>query len=231
MRTRGGRKCAPKPPYNISQREPPRVPERRIGLPWAAACASVEGGKDHRRATEEPLYRRRNGDSPETRISQTCWSSLGYQVRRVGSYHTTQGDGQSSASRTGAPGSVTQRASAETPSPSSSGSITKVSRRPWSTCLTWHGRARDSPRPSKHSVGRPRTDRRKSRLPLPCHSCQRGSAAGCLPISASVGIAPQVIRGFVEAGLLYEDAQHHNCVFVGRDQSGAPVFANQARNL
>ena len=41
------------------------------------------------------------------------------------------------------------------------------------------------------------------------------------------GIAPQVIRGFVEAGLLYEDAQHHNCVFVGRDQSGAPVFANQ----
>ena len=41
------------------------------------------------------------------------------------------------------------------------------------------------------------------------------------------GIAPQVIRSFVEAGLLYEDAQHHNCVFVGRDQSGAPVFANQ----
>lgn len=41
------------------------------------------------------------------------------------------------------------------------------------------------------------------------------------------GIAPQVIRGFVEAGLLYEDAQHHNCVFVGRDQSRAPVFANQ----
>ena len=41
------------------------------------------------------------------------------------------------------------------------------------------------------------------------------------------GIAAQVIRGFLEAGLLYEDAQYHNCVFVGRDRTGMPVFANK----
>ena len=41
------------------------------------------------------------------------------------------------------------------------------------------------------------------------------------------GIAPQVIRAFLCAGLLYEDALHHNCVFVGRDAAGVPRFANQ----
>ena len=41
------------------------------------------------------------------------------------------------------------------------------------------------------------------------------------------GIAPQVIRGFIEAGLLYEDSLHHNCVFVGREVSGKPVFASK----
>ena len=41
------------------------------------------------------------------------------------------------------------------------------------------------------------------------------------------GIAPQVIRGFIQAGLLYEDAEHHNCVFVGRNGGGQPVFASK----
>ncbi len=38
-------------------------------------------------------------------------------------------------------------------------------------------------------------------------------------------IAPQVIRDFISAGLLYEDEQYHNCVFVGRNSAGKPVFA------
>lgn len=41
------------------------------------------------------------------------------------------------------------------------------------------------------------------------------------------GIASQVIQGFLSAGLLHEDAIHHNCVFLGRDSSGAAVFAIQ----
>ena len=36
------------------------------------------------------------------------------------------------------------------------------------------------------------------------------------------GIAPQVIRSFLNAGLLYEDAEYHNCVFVRRDYTGQP---------
>ena len=39
------------------------------------------------------------------------------------------------------------------------------------------------------------------------------------------GIAPQVIRQFLNCGLLYEDAEHHNCVFVGRDESGQAKYA------
>lgn len=39
------------------------------------------------------------------------------------------------------------------------------------------------------------------------------------------GIAPGVIDGFIAAGLLYEDGEYHNCVFVGRDSAGKPVFA------
>ncbi len=38
-------------------------------------------------------------------------------------------------------------------------------------------------------------------------------------------IAPQVIRGFMGAGLLYEEAERHNCVFVGRNSGGKPVYA------
>lgn len=41
------------------------------------------------------------------------------------------------------------------------------------------------------------------------------------------GIAPQVIRGFIDAGLLYEDQKYHNCVFVGRDGDGVPRFASK----
>ena len=39
------------------------------------------------------------------------------------------------------------------------------------------------------------------------------------------GIAPDIISHFIEAGLLYEDTPYHNCVFVGRDSAGKPVFA------
>ncbi len=41
------------------------------------------------------------------------------------------------------------------------------------------------------------------------------------------GIAYQVIEGMVNAGLLYEDKQYHNCVFVGKDADGKAVFAHK----
>ena len=36
-----------------------------------------------------------------------------------------------------------------------------------------------------------------------------------------------MIQRFIDAGLLYEDAQYHSCVFVGRDGSGQPRFASK----
>ncbi len=41
------------------------------------------------------------------------------------------------------------------------------------------------------------------------------------------GIAPQVIRAFLNAGLVYEDEKYHNCVFVGWDNSGEARFASK----
>ena len=40
-------------------------------------------------------------------------------------------------------------------------------------------------------------------------------------------ISREVVTHFVRAGLLYEDAEHHNCVFVGRNRSGTSVFASK----
>ena len=34
------------------------------------------------------------------------------------------------------------------------------------------------------------------------------------------GIAPEVVSAFARKGLLYESADHHNAVFVGRDEQG-----------
>ncbi|MEY8387863.1 DUF3991 domain-containing protein [Oscillospiraceae bacterium 38-13] len=45
------------------------------------------------------------------------------------------------------------------------------------------------------------------------------------------GIASQVIQRFLDAGLLYEDAPYHNCVFVGRDGSGQAVFFTDAETV
>lgn len=39
------------------------------------------------------------------------------------------------------------------------------------------------------------------------------------------GIAPGVIDGFIVKGLLYEDRKYGDCIFVGRDRAGKPVFA------
>ena len=39
------------------------------------------------------------------------------------------------------------------------------------------------------------------------------------------GIAAQVIRQFMNSGMLYEDAEHHNCVFVGKDHAGQAKYA------
>ena len=81
-------------------------------------------------------------------------------------------------------------------------------------------RSRDSPAP------RPKPAQQEEKpafaLPIPNQDQRRVFA-----YLQKRGIAPQVIRGFIDSGLLYEDSLHHNCVFVGKDGGGQPRFANK----
>ncbi len=81
-------------------------------------------------------------------------------------------------------------------------------------------RSRDSPAPRPRPV--PQEEKPAFALPIPNQDQRRVFA-----YLQKRGIAPQVIRGFIESGLLYEDSLHHNCVFVGRDGNGKPVFASK----
>jgi len=81
-------------------------------------------------------------------------------------------------------------------------------------------RARDSPTHRPRPA--PQEEKPAFALPIPNQDQRRVFA-----YLQKRGIAPQVIRGFIESGLLYEDSLHHNCVFVGRDGAGKPVFASK----
>ena len=87
--------------------------------------------------------------------------------------------------------------------------------------LEYNGhRARDSPAPRP----KPAQKEEKPAFALPiAHTDQRQVFA----YLQKRGIAPQVIRAFIDSGLLYEDSLHHNCVFVGRDSGGKAVFASK----
>lgn len=149
--------------------------------------------------------------------------SLGYQVRRIGRYHTTK----------------------------EMDSLRIKNRRTWfrySECvggdaitflqrfcgksfqeaveylLAYHGRARDFPAPQKSASVKVQDEESPPPFILPSPNSDQRRVFAYLQ---KRGIAPQVIRGFIQAGLLYEDAKYHNCVFVGRNAGGTPVFASK----
>mgnify|MGYP001138945877 FL=1 len=91
--------------------------------------------------------------------------------------------------------------------------------------LAYHGRSRDSP-DRNQPIPRPKPPPPREKPPFvlpPANSDQRRVFA----YLRKRGIASQVIQRFLDAGLLYEDAPYHNCVFVGRDGSGQPRFASK----
>lgn len=57
-------------------------------------------------------------------------------------------------------------------------------------------------------------------LPLPAENNRRVFA-----YLLKRGIDQKVIKACVQAGILYESAQHHNAVFVGKDDQGIPRYA------
>ena len=86
--------------------------------------------------------------------------------------------------------------------------------------LVFNGRAR-SPDEERRSRAPPEEEKRPEFALPPANGDNRQVFA----YLHKRGIAPQVIRAFLNTGLLYEDEKYHNCVFVGRDGNGQPKFA------
>ena len=161
------------------------------------------------RFTDAELDTARDTDLPD------LLTSLGYQVKRVGNYYTTK---EMDSLR------IKNRRTWFRYSENRGGDAIDFLRHfcgksfPEAVeyLLDFHGGAR-YPRapPAVHPKEPPP-------FSLPPPSANNRRVASYLHVR---GIAFQVIENFIKAGLLYEDARHHNCVFVGKDTSGKPVFA------
>ena len=136
-------------------------------------------------------------------------SHLGYQVKRVGRFHTTA---EMDSLR------IKDRCTWFRYSQNTGGdAITFLQQfcgKSFSEAveylLTFHGKARDTPAPQPKPISR------KQEFSLPPRNADDRRVFAYL---RKRDIAAQVIRQFLNAGLLYEDAVHHNCVFVGKNES------------
>ena len=165
-----------------------------------------------RRFTDTEMQLAKETDLPE------LLTHLGYQVRRIGRYHTTV---EMDSLR------IKDRRKWFRYSQNTGGdAITFLQQfcgKSFSEAveylLAFHGRARDSPAKAASSVKR---DEVQKPYTLPPRNTDDRRVFAYLH---KRGIAPQVIRQFMNSGLLYEDAEHHNCVFVGRDHTGQARYA------
>ena len=143
---------------------------------------------------------------------------LGYQVKRIGRYHTTA---EMDSLR------IKDRRTWFRYSQNTGGdAITLVQQFCGKTfpeaveyLLAFNGRARDSPAQAAPSV-------KQAEPPKPFALPPRNADdRRVFAYLRKRGIAAQVIRQFMNSGLLYEDAEHHNCVFVGRNSAGQAKYA------
>ena len=166
-----------------------------------------------RRFTDTEMQIAKETDLPE------LLTHLGYQVRRIGRYHTTA---EMDSLR------IKDRRKWFRYSQNTGGdAITFLQQfcgKSFSEAveylLAFHGRARDSPIKAAPFVKR---DEAQKPLTLPPRNTDDRREFAYL---RKRGIAPQVIRQFLNSGLVYEDAEHHNCVFVGYDRDGKAAFAS-----
>ena len=165
-----------------------------------------------RRFTDTEMQIAKETDLPE------LLTHLGYQVRRIGRYHTTV---EMDSLR------IKDRRKWFRYSQNTGGdAITFLQQfcgKSFSEAveylLAFHGRARDSPTKAVPSVKR---DEVQKPFALPPRNADDRRVFAYLH---KRGIAPQVIRQFLNSGLLYEDAEHHNCVFVGKNNAGQAKYA------
>ena len=156
------------------------------------------------RFTDTEMQIARETDLPE------LLSHLGYQVKRVGRFHTTA---EMDSLR------IKDRRTWFRYSQNTGGdAITFLQQfcgksfpEAVKYLLTFHGKARDAPIPQPKPISP------KQEFSLPPRNADDRRVFAYL---RKRGIAAQVIRQFLNAGLLYEDAVHHNCVFVGKNSAG-----------
>ena len=161
------------------------------------------------RFTDTEMQIARETDLPE------LLSHLGYQVKRVGRFHTTA---EMDSLR------IKDRRTWFRYSQNTGGdAITFLQQfcgksfpEAVEYLLTFHGKARDAPIPQ------PKPIRPKQKFSLPPRNADDRRVFAYL---RKRGIAAQVIRQFLNSGLLYEDAEHHNCVFVGKNSAGQVKYA------
>ena len=161
------------------------------------------------RFTDTEMQIARETDLPE------LLSHLGYQVKRVGRFHTTtEMDSLRIKDRrtwfrysqnTGGDAITFLQQFCEKSFPEAVGYL-----------LTFHGKARDAPIPQPKPISP------KQEFSLPPRNADDRRVFAYL---RKRGIAAQVIRQFLNSGLLYEDAEHHNCVFVGKNSAGQVKYA------
>ena len=156
------------------------------------------------RFTDTEMQIARETDLPE------LLSHLGYQVKRVGRFHTTA---EMDSLR------IKERRTWFRYSQNTGGdAITFLQQfcgksfpEAVEYLLTLHGKARDAPIPQPKPISP------KQEFSLPPRNADDRRVFAYL---RKRGIAPQVIRQFLNSGLVYEDAEHHNCVFVGKNSAG-----------
>ncbi len=171
--------------------------------------------EDFWKFTDEEMEIAKNTDLPD------LLEHLGYHLKRVGRYYTTR---EMDSIR------IKNRRTWRRYSEGTGGdAITflqrfenKGFREAVEYLLAFNGRARDSPAPLRPLQSAVEEEKPEFTLP-PANGDNRRVFA----YLRKRGIAPQVIRAFLNAGLLYEDAKYHNCVFVGRDASGKARFASK----
>lgn len=168
--------------------------------------------KIRNRFTDAEMQIAKETDLPE------LLTHLGYQVRRIGRYHTTA---EMDSLR------IKDRRKWFRYSQNTGGdAITFLQQfcgKSFSEAveylLAFHGRARDSPTKAAPFV---KWDEVQKPFTLPPRNTDDSRVFAYLH---KRGIAPQVIRQFLNSGLLYEDAEHHNCVFVGKNSAGQAKYA------
>lgn len=172
-------------------------------------------GPPYRHYTDAEIDAANNTDLPD------LLASLGYQVRRVGSYYTTR---EMDSLR------IKDRRTWYRYSEAVGGdAIAFIEHFHGMTfpeavgfLLAFNGYPVDSPVPVPIRRIRPPPPRERPAFVLPPSNGDNERVRAYL---YGRGIVLSVIDGFIGAGLLYEDREHHNCVFVGRDGAGKPVFA------